>query len=163
MICCETMNVSASYAQHLHCCSSACPQLQLSRPGFICCPAQPHCLQHCCSICVMKHPLRHAVETCCHLVQGLRAASNAGSDMYTKNRLHSDSIRAGQNSTAWLNSVEDLSCTDGNNQSVTLDGVKSLMHAGSWLQMLRAKLAGSSYRQQPGQVCLQKDNGKPLL
>lgn len=86
-------------------------------------------------------------------VQGLRAGSNAGSDIFGKSRLHSDSIRAGQNSPAWLSSLEDLSCTDGKNQSVTLDGVKSLMHAGSWLQMLRAKLAGPSYRQQPGQVC----------
>lgn len=76
-------------------------------------------------------------------LQALTASSSP-----SRSRSPSGSIPAGQRGR--LASSEEV--LDGRDGSVTLDNVKSLMHAGSWLQILRAKLVGPGYTRQSGQV-----------
>lgn len=84
--------------------------------------------------------------------QALRASSP---ELLGQSRSPADSIRAGKIIRTFSGSLEEVSGIHGSGQSVRLDGVKSLMHAGSWLQMLRAKLAGPGDTVQMGQVCHQ--------
>lgn len=76
------------------------------------------------------------------LLQGLRASSDPESGFVTGRVSSAGSIPAGQHTSASRTTSQDLTSGDVTKSALTFDAVKSLASAGSWLQVLRAKLAG---------------------